>query len=346
MNTRKKLSVFGVTIGAIIGLAIGIGTVAWLRIDPSGERGNGLPKSCDYSLDEYEKIKPAMVCYRQMTEIPVQMKEVRAVAAGRDDRILVAGDKAITVFAHDGKRIEQIELQQEPYCLAVADANHALPGRLYVGMKDHVEIFDGQGKRQAVWSPAGPRAVLTSIALSEEDVFVADAGSRIVWRYDTSGKLVGRIGERDPSREISGFVIPSPYFDMALAPDGLLRVANPGRLRVEAYTFDGHQELWWGKSGTAVGEFSGCCGPSNIAILSDGRVVTAEKGIPRVKIYSPSGKFECVVAGPDILAPNFSAAIGTCDEHTRHPVDLAVDSRSRILVLDPAAGCVRIFEHK
>ena len=52
------------------------------------------------------------------------------------------------------------------------------------------------------------------------------------------------------------------------------------------------------------------------------------------------------MAGPEILAPNLTAAIETCDEHTRQPVDLAVDSRSRIVVLDPAAKCLRIFEHK
>ncbi len=140
--------------------------------------------------------------------------------------------------------------------------------------------------------------------------------------------------------------MPSPYFDVAVAPDGLLRVANPGTHRIEAFTFDGHLELSWGKRGMGIEAFCGCCNPSNIAILADGRVVTAEKGIPRVKVYSESGEFECVVVGPEILAPNRSATVETRDELRLHPVDLAVDSRSRILVLDPAAGSVRIFEHK
>ena len=65
-----------------------------------------------------------------------------------------------------------------------------------------------------------------------------------------------------------------------------------------------------------------------------------------MKVYSESGEFECVVVGPDVLAPNRSATVETRDELRLHPVDLAVDSRARILVLDPAAGCVRIFEHK
>jgi hypothetical protein len=334
-----KLALSKLLVGAVVTLTIAVGAVAWLSIDPSGERGSGLPLSCDYNLDKYEKIEPAMIRYRQKAVIPVAMKDVRGIAVGVDDRILVAGDKAVWVFANDGKKLKEISLENEPHCLAA-------PGRLYVGMEDHVEVYDDQGKRLAVLARPAQRARLTSIALSEEDVFVADAGSLVVWHYDTAGKVVGRIGQRDRSVEGSGFICPSPYFDVAVAPDGLLRIANPGRLRVDAYTIDGHHELSWGKSGVAVGDFCGCCGPSNIAILPDGRVVTAEKGIPRVKVYSPSGEFECVVAGPEILAPNLKAAIETCNEHERQPVDLAIDSRSRILVLDPAACCVRIFEHK
>ncbi len=193
---------------------------------------------------------------------------------------------------------------------------------------------------------AGKRTVLTSIAVGEEDVFAADAGSLVVWRYDHSGKVLGQIGRRDPSRNIPGFVVPSPYFDVAIAPDGLLRVANPGMHQIEAFTFDGHLELSWGKRGLGIEALCGCCNPSNIAILSDGRIVTAEKGLPRVKVYSATGEFECVVVATSVLAPNPSMLSECCDEHTLHPVDLAVDSRDRILVLDPLAGLVRIFVRK
>ena len=79
-------------------------------IDPSGERGSGLPPSCDYNLDKYEKITPAMVHYRQKAVIPVGMEEVRGVAIGAEDRILVAGDKALQVFASDGKKLKEIAL--------------------------------------------------------------------------------------------------------------------------------------------------------------------------------------------------------------------------------------------
>jgi hypothetical protein len=60
--------------------------------------------------------------------------------------------------------------------------------------------------------------------------------------------------------------------------------------------------------------------------------VTAEKGLPRIKIYTARGKFECVVAGEE--------------QYPSTAADLAVDDRDRILVLDSDKKRVLIFEPK
>ena len=248
MDRHKKLLLNGARSVAIVILAIGVGTAAWLRIDPSGLRGSGLPDAFDYNLEQYQKIDPALIRYVQKMQIPVGMREVRAIAAGQQDHIFVAGDKALRTFAADGKPLGQIALDQEPYCLAVGNA-----GRIYVGMRDHVEVFGADGKRQTVWSRPGKRTVLTSIAAADEDVFVADAGGLVVWHYDPNGKLLGQIGKRDPSRGIPGFIVPSPYFDVAIAPDGLLRVVNPGSTRsrpspsTDTWSFPGASGAWASK---------------------------------------------------------------------------------------------------
>ncbi|MFZ1932391.1 MAG: hypothetical protein WCB27_07860 [Thermoguttaceae bacterium] len=346
MNTVKQSPIIAAAIIVVVGVTICVGVVAIMRIHPSGEQGNQLPKTFDYSLEQYAKIDPALIRYDQKAAIPTGMVEPRAVAVGPGDHIFLAGDKAIAVFDAEGKKPKTIKLEQEPHCLAVAKADRGSPGPLYVGMKDHVEVYDADGRRQSVWPAAGKRSVLTSIAVGDEDVFVADAGSLVVWHYDRKGKLLGQIGRRDPSRNIPGFVVPSPYFDVAIAPDGLLRVANPGMHQVEAFTFDGQLEVSWGKRGMGIEALCGCCNPSNIAVLSDGRIVTAEKGLPRVKVYSATGEFECVVVGSNVLCPDPAMLTECCEEHTLHPVDLAVDSRDRILVLDPRASCVRIFVRK
>lgn len=332
--------------GGIVVIAVAVGIWAVVRNDPSGEKGNGLPAEFDYSLEEYQKIDPALVKYQQTAEIASEMREPRGVAVGSEDKIYIVGDRLLAVTTLPGEGVKSVELDGEPRCVAVAGAEHALPGRVYVGMKDRVVTMDSLDSSAKAWETLGAKANLTSIAVAEQDVFVADAGNRVVWHYDTEGKLLGKIGDRDEARGIRGFIIPSPHFDLAVAPDGLLRVVNPGAHKVEAYTFDGHLEVSWGERGLNVPAFCGCCNPAAMAIFPDGRFVTGEKGIPRVKIYSAEGKFECVVAGPDVLAPNFAATTETREDLKLKPVDLAVDSKSRIIVLDPNAGKVRIFEEK
>ena len=134
--------------------------------------------------------------------------------------------------------------------------------------------------------------------MAEHDVFVADAGNRIVWHYDASGRAEGRIGDANPARTIPGFLITSHYFDLAVGSRrSALRGQSPraaaGRLHVP-----GRLGSSWGKGSPEIEGFFGCCNPAHIAVLPDGRFVTAEKGLPRIKVYSRAGKFECVVAGP------------------------------------------------
>ena len=77
----------------------------------------------------------------------------------------------------------------------------------------------------------GEKAVFSSLAVYKDNVFVADAGNRIVYRYDLKGQLINLVGVKDKDNNNPGFVIPSPYFDLAVTSDGLLRVVNPGKHR-------------------------------------------------------------------------------------------------------------------
>jgi len=332
----------GLLIAALIVAAVIVGVVAVLWMDTTGERGS--PKSFEFDIGKHAHVDPALIRYRQTVEVSVGMKELRAVAAGPEDRICVVGDRAIHAFDAGGTKTLEITLDGQPTCLVVADTEHASPGRIYVGVGDHVETFDGSGKATGTWDGLGSDAILTSIALAEQDVFVADAGNRIVWRYDTTGRQIGRIGEPDADRHIPGFVIPSSYFDVVVTHDQLLRVVNPGARRIEAYTFDGDPMGHWGEAGPAIDRFFGCCNPSNICLLPDDRFVTAEKGLPRIKVYGISGEFESVVAGPEQLAPTGTIAVETRPDHQLKVFDVAADSRGRVLVLDPRSRCVRIFE--
>lgn len=330
---------YTIVLGAIV-----VGAIALWGLHPWKDNTRALPERFNYDLGDYKKTDPAWVRYRETGSFRVPLEDPRAIAVGPNDRVYVAGDREIVVFDPQGAKAAQVDLDDSPRCLTVAAGRDAPDGLIYVGMKEHVEVYDARGARRAVWPSLGEKALLTSIAAAETDVFVADAGNRIVWHYDTAGKRLKPIGKRDPDRHIPGFVIPSPYFDLALSPDGLLRVANPGGHRVEGYTFDGDLEVTWGKPSLALEGFCGCCNPANFTLLPDGSFVTVEKGLPRVKVYTPEGELAAVVAGPEHLAPTATITEETRADHKLAVFDVAADRRGRVLLLDPTGKRVRVFE--
>ena len=156
-----------------------------------------------------------------------------------------------------------------------------------------------------------------------------------------------RIGVKNAERNVPGLIVPSPYLHVAMAPDGLLRVNNPGRHRVETYTTAGDLEFSWGKPSAAIEGFCGCCNPVGLALLPDGRYVTCEKGLPRVKVYSAEGAFESVVAGAESFPENAAATFVKGAEDCRlGGLDAAVDSQQRVYVLDLVTAEVRVMKRK
>jgi hypothetical protein len=126
-----------------------------------------------------------------------------------------------------------------------------------------------------------------------------------------------------------------------------LRVNNPGRHRVEVFTTNGELELSWGKPSLTIEGFCGCCNPIGLALLPDGRWVTCEKGLPRVKVYGADQALESVVAGPDSFRENARAVqVSDQSERTLGGVDAAADSAGRIYVLDLVAGNIRVMQRK
>ena len=326
----------------VVAVAIVTAVIALVRLDTTGEKGSGLGKEFVYDIEALTKVDPSLIIYEELGKpIPTDFTQSSAIAIATNSpsRVYVAGDNAIKVFSEEGELIDQTVLTGAPQCLAIGG-----DGSIYVGMKDHVEVYDGQKKQLASWPGLGDKAVLTSIAVYKNNVFVADAGNRVVVRYDKAGNVVNHIGSKDEDKNIAGFVIPSPYFDLAVGGDGLLRVVNPGRHLIEAYTFEGDLEFSWGKASNAIEGFCGCCNPVNFAMLGDDSFITCEKGLTRVKLYDADGKFVGVVAGPEQLAEAEMSRIGQkAAEGKRAAFDVAVDAGGRVLVLDTIKNVVRAF---
>jgi len=271
------------------------------------------------------EIDPALIEYQEIQRIETGLKEARGIAVGADG-LYAAGDRAVIRFDAVGKRQAQWAMDAPPECLAVAD-----DGTILAGSRKSITVYTKDGEHKARWTAPGKQAYLTSLAISGDDVWAADAGARVVYHYDRSGKLLGRLGEKDANRGISGLLAPSPHLDVAAAKDGTVWVADPGRHRLEHYARDGRLLSTWGKAGMGIEGFSGCCNPADFALLPDGRIVTAEKGLRRVKVYRADGAFDCVIAGPDAFSAGSEA------------LDVVADGQGRVYVLDRVDGAVHIF---
>ncbi len=315
------------TVGIIIISVMGIVYFGYNAF--SGGSGGDQSNPFEYNIDHFKKSDEALNHYTEIKQISPDMQKLYAIAIGPGDNLFISGDKTCTVYDQNWDRVSTLSLTKKARALSVDQNND-----IYLAMTDHVQIIDESGNQKDKWLSFNDKSLITSIKVTSENVYVADAGNLIVLKYDKNGQLQQRIGEKDKSKEIPGFIIPSPFFDLAVDPDGYLWVVNPGRLSLENYTGEGDLRTKWGTSGMDVERFCGCCNPGHIAILDEGSFVTAEKGIARVKVYNRLGQLVSVVAGPDQFT---EGTVG---------LDLAVDSRNRIYVLDPKRGMVRIFEKK
>ena len=309
-----------------LALVLLVAVIGYMVVDLFFTDGGRNDNPFDYGLKDLRKSDSALLAYREIQHFSTGLSEVYGVAVDAHDRIVVAGANGVEIYSPEGVRFMLFPFDDTAYCLTITpDAD------LLLGMVDHVMIMNAEGEIVSRWKPENEGSVLTSVATNGTDVFVADAGTRIVYHYDMDGKLLNRIGEADSLQGIPGLVIPSPYFDVGIGRDDELWVVNSGRHLFEAFRPDGTLISTWGQSSMDVEGFCGCCNPSHFTLLKDGSFVTSEKGVERVKIYDPTGTFQCLVAAPDQF-----------DEGTRG-LDLAVDSQERIVVLDPWRNQVRIF---
>jgi hypothetical protein len=320
--------------GAVTILAVG--AVALLA---TKDRRREPPASLQYDIAEHEQVDPALVVFEETGTMTPDAGDVRALAATGDERIYVAGTGAVVVYDLEGAELARHALSAPPICMAVTP-----DGEILLGMPDHVEVLNADGTPKAQWGSLGERARITSIVADDSDVFVADAGNRLLMRYDREGNVLGRIGERNPEQDIPGFIIPSPFFDVAFDNMGALWAVNPGRHGLESYRPDGGIITSWYRPSLDIDGFCGCCNPAHVAFRGDGSLVTAEKGLARVKLYSVDRRLLGFVAAPEAFLDRPTGAFASELESPLQ--DVAVDARDRVLVLDSRRNAVRVFQQK
>jgi hypothetical protein len=247
------------------------------------------------------------------------------VAVGPKDRIYALGDGEVRIFEPGGDLFRHWKAPEKASCLAVDPEDC-----VYIGVLGRVEIFNSLGRPlgSLAVGEAGGFADVTAVKTFGKEILVADATARFIRRYDANGKQLGEIGTQNKTRS---FMLPNHSLDMDVDAKGVVRATDSGRHQVTSWILDGSPMGKFGKFGLSRPEdFVGCCNPVNIALAPDGKIITAEKVVARVKVYDPSGRLLAVIGQEHF------------DQRCVH-LHLAVDSRKRIVVADPVQLEVKVF---
>lgn len=281
----------------------------------------------EYNIDEFSKVDPSLVIYRETRNIQLDKFVPRGICYS-SDKIYLISDSLLQVISREGVEIARYNLFDSPRCIAVSGKY------IFIGFIDYIVKLDLNGELLEKWEKLGERTVLTSLALKDKFLFAADAGNRKVIRYSVDGRYLGAFNGNSTGIYKHAFIIPSPCFDLAVNAENELWVVNPGLHAIENYTDDGKLRTYWENSSINIEGFSGCCNPAQMAIFPDGTFVTAEKGLVRIKIYKPSGEFYGVVATPGMFKEDGQAP------------DLAVTPAGDIYALDFDKNRIRVFQPK
>jgi hypothetical protein len=269
---------------------------------------------------------------------------LRGITFDADDGLYAAGDTEVKVFDAAGTLRRRWATSSQPFAVAVAR-----DGRVFAGESRQIEIFDRQGRLVATWRDPERLGRVSAIGFAGRDVLAADSHGRAIRRYDAAGRFLNDIGHNNRT---GGFVIPNGVLDFSVDRAGTIHAANPGKHRIERYTPDGTLLGHIGRfGGLDPAGFSGCCNPTNVCValgspkgLDYGRgdngkgddtaaerTYVTEKAGPRVKVYGFDGTLLSVIA-----TDGFDA---NCKN-----MDLAVDSRGAVYVVDTVRLEIRVFE--
>lgn len=324
-SNSYKMKNKGIIIFLIVLAVVIVGVIAGDYI--SGRPDKSAPNPFAYDVNDFKNVPEEMIHYKESKNFKLGFEKPTALAIN-SDMLFVAGDKKLQIIDLSGKLETEINLPDSPKTLEVND------GKIYVSINNQISVYDMSGTLLKEWEKLGENSLITAIAAFEKNVFVADAGKRKVIRYDLEGEKLAEFDGKADEGVVHGFIVPSPFFDLDINPDGDLWVVNPGMHALENYTEDGSLREHWNRTTMKTEGFSGCCNPASFTFLPDGRFVTSEKGLVRIKTYKPSGEFDGVVAAPAKFTDEGEAP------------DVATDSQGNIYALDFDKKMIRVFEEK
>jgi hypothetical protein len=275
------------------------------------------------SLNEPKtSVVPEMAdAWKISNEFQVSEGKLEAVSVTPAGLVYLGGDSFVSCYDKDLKLKWNIKTQAPVTSLS----NYG--DTVYASTMEQILVINRDGKLLNEWGPFEDSCIITSVSSNLKFVAFADAGNKIVYILDRGGEVKKMIGQNDKQ-----FIIPSPYFDVALDKENNLYAANTGERRIETRTIDGALKSWFGEPGIAPERFAGCCAPPHFALIPEG-FVTSEKGINRIKILNKKGEFVEYVNSKN----NFVKSI---------PLDVASADGITIYAANPADSKLYVFNRK
>jgi len=279
-----------------------------------------------YDVEEFRSVDQELIRWRETGQVQLDREDPRAMAYAGGKIYLAAGNE-LQVIGSDWSRILRRTLPAEPTCLAAARE-----GWIVAGMGNHLVILDSDGETIAVSEALAGESNITSVAILGNDIYAADATGRRVLIFNRELEQTGEFRGDSGVSDVHGFIVPGAHFSLAVNSEDELWITNPGIHSLQNYTASGRLRSYIQRTSFGIDGFSGCCNPVHFTFLPDGRFVTSEKGIIRIKVIIGTGEVESVIAPPELFR-----------EGTRAPAVVAGDN-GNILALDFDRNMIRIFE--
>ncbi len=279
-----------------------------------------------YDVEAFRSVDTELVRWKEVRQVGLDTDNPKAMVYA-DGKVYLAADNELQVIGSDWVRLLRKTLPAEPSCLAVAEE-----GWIAVGMINHLIILDTEGETVAESEALTEETSITSVAIMDDNIYAADAAGRRVLVFNRILEHTGEFRGESGVSEIHGFIVPGGHFSIAVNPEQELWITNPGIHALQNYTASGRLRSYIQRTSFGIDGFSGCCNPVHFTFLPDGRFVTSEKGIIRIKVMKESGETESVVAPPGAFAGG-----------ARAPA-VAADDDGNVVVLDFDRNMIRIFE--
>lgn len=253
--------------------------------------------------------------------IPVSEGSLKAVTVSLSGNVYTGGDSFVSCYSPDLRSLWSLKTPYPVTSLSVYGDT------IFASTVELILIIGSDGQLKDEWGPFEDKSFITSVASSHSLVAYADAGNKMIVVLDKQGRVEKIIGQNDGQ-----FILPSPYFDVALDNNNSLYVANTGHRRIETRSADGKMISAFGEPGMAPGAFCGCCNPAHFIVIPEG-FITSEKGINRIKILGKSGEFKQFVSSRNKFVPSI-------------PLDLASADGTTIYAANPADSKLYVFNRK